>query len=195
MFGLPPVLGFINVNWLLVATYHYCLTRSCCNEWFGHRLFEMGEFSPECPLCRQVDPALQPSATALQALEEMQQQQDADPGTDDSNDDSTIDDVGADTTEQDAASPAGSIISWSINTTGGQFDTVTMLQSNSNDNDVRLLLQQGSVTNDHQEGEDEQAVMTEDQSDADDCLSIASSSSSLTNLAAIGAISIAFSSI
>jgi hypothetical protein len=36
-------------------------------------LFEAGRFQPECPLCRQVDESLQPSATALAALQEIQQ--------------------------------------------------------------------------------------------------------------------------
>ncbi|WIA35095.1 hypothetical protein OEZ86_003581 [Tetradesmus obliquus] len=50
--------------------------RACCNEWFGHKLFEAGRFTPECPLCRQVDSSLQPSDAALSALREMQQYHD-----------------------------------------------------------------------------------------------------------------------
>ncbi|KAF6262211.1 hypothetical protein COO60DRAFT_1496951 [Scenedesmus sp. NREL 46B-D3] len=47
--------------------------RACCNEWFGHKLFEAGRFQAECPLCRQVDESLQPSETAVAALQEIQQ--------------------------------------------------------------------------------------------------------------------------
>eukprot|EP00775_Hariotina_reticulata_P004566 gene4566-4821_t len=169
--------------------------RSCCNEWFGHRLFEMGEFCPECPLCRQVDLALQPSATALKALEEMQQYDVNAPLTDDSNDDdSSMDDALADNdappAAQGAESPAGSTANGVI-ILGGQADPQTMPESSEQGDG---LLQQELVVDFAQEGEGDQVVMTEDQSDVDDCVSVASSSS-LTNLAAIGAISIAFSSV
>jgi hypothetical protein len=50
-----------------------CCCRACCNEWFGHKLFEAGRFQPECPLCRHVDESLQPSEAALAALQEIQQ--------------------------------------------------------------------------------------------------------------------------
>jgi len=62
---------------------------------------------------------------------------------------------------------------------------MTMLESNDDNDEVRLL-QQGPMVGEHQDEEDEQVVMTEDQSDVDDCVSVVSSSS-LTNFAAIGA--------
>eukprot|EP00879_Flechtneria_rotunda_P017095 GHRR01017903.1.p2 GENE.GHRR01017903.1~~GHRR01017903.1.p2 ORF type:complete len:146 (+),score=74.41 GHRR01017903.1:1121-1558(+) len=72
---------------MLLACGHI-FHRNCCNEWFGHKLFEAGQFRPECPLCRQVDLSLQPSPTALSALEDIQQYH-ANHDSSDSNSDSS----------------------------------------------------------------------------------------------------------
>eukprot|EP00877_Chromochloris_zofingiensis_P007255 jgi/Chrzof1/2783/Cz11g29080.t1 len=50
-------------------TFHRC----CVNEWFGHLLYTTHSFSPACPLCKRVDPALRPSDPALKALDDIHQ--------------------------------------------------------------------------------------------------------------------------
>lgn len=90
------------------------LCRSCCNEWFGHRLYELGAFQPECPLCRQVDEDVQPSQTALKALEEIQQHRlQLASDVDASSDDDGSDDGDGDSSEGEAAGSDGDNVSGS----------------------------------------------------------------------------------